>query len=79
MSEDEKKNIHDFILTYVDYYEEEGMVVLIVLYCSKTKCDGYSMLAYKMLKATDIESIIVRNEDHAWNLVKINGNGIIWM
>lgn len=75
MSEDEKeKLIHDFILTYVDYYEEEEYGnAYSALYYGKTKCDGYSMLAYKMLKAADIESIIVRNEDHAWNLVKING------
>jgi len=75
MSDDEKeKLIHDFILTYVEYCEdEEHGNAYSALYYGKTKCDGYSMLAYKMLKEAGMESIIVTNEDHAWNLVKVNG------
>jgi hypothetical protein len=32
------------------------------------------MLTYKMLKAAGIDNEIVSNEDHAWNIVKIDGN-----
>jgi len=74
MDEDEKeKLIHDYILTNVDYTEEEKYGdAYSALYYGKTKCDGYAMLTYKMLKAASIESKIVTNEDHAWNVVKIN-------
>ena len=57
MSDDEKeKLIHDYIMTNIDYCEEKNMVMLIVLYYGKTKCDGYAMLTYKMLKAAGIET-----------------------
>jgi len=74
MSEDEKeKLIHDYILTNVDYCEgEEYGNAYSALYEGKAKCDGYAMLTYKMLKAAGIENKIVTNEDHAWNIVKIN-------
>ena len=74
MSEDEKeKLIHDYIMTNIDYSEEEKYGdAYSALYYGKTKCDGYAMLTYKMLKAAGIENIIVTNEDHAWNVVKIN-------
>ena len=74
MSDDEKeKLIHDYIVTNIDYCEEEKYGdAYSALYYGKTKCDGYAMLTYKMLKAAGIENIIVTNEDHAWNVVKIN-------
>ena len=74
MSDDEKeKLIHDYIMTNIDYSEEEKYGdAYSALYYGKTKCDGYAMLTYKMLKAAGIENIIVTNEDHAWNVVKIN-------
>ena len=76
MSDDEKeKLIHDYIVTNVDYCEEEKYGnAYNALYYGKTKCDGYAMLTYKMLKAAGIDNIIVTNEDHAWNVVKINEN-----
>lgn len=74
MSDDEKeKLIHDYIVTNVDYCEEEKYGnAYSALYYGKTKCDGYAMLTHKMLKAAGIENIIVTNEDHAWNVVKID-------
>jgi|GEM_PF-743900 len=76
MSYDEKeKLIHDYIMTNVDYCEGEKYgSAYSALYEGKAKCDGYAMLTYKMLKVAGIDNIIVTNEDHAWNIVKINEN-----
>ncbi|WP_010245757.1 dockerin type I domain-containing protein [Acetivibrio cellulolyticus] len=74
MTDDEKeKLIHDYILTNIEYSEDDiyGNPYSALCY-GKTKCDGYAMLTYKMLKAAGIENIIVTNENHAWNVVKIN-------
>lgn len=74
MTDDEKeKLIHDYIVNNVEYsLDEKYGSAYSALYYGKTKCDGYAMLTYKMLKAAGIENIIVTNEDHAWNVVKIN-------
>lgn len=74
MTDDEKeKLIHDYVIYNVLYSgEEEYGSAYGALYYGRTKCDGYAMLTHKMLKAAGIENIIVTNEDHAWNVVKIN-------
>ncbi|TYQ18398.1 UNVERIFIED_CONTAM: dockerin type I repeat protein [Acetivibrio alkalicellulosi] len=76
MSDHEKqKLIHDYILNFVDYSStDEYNDPYSALYYGKTKCNGYAMLTYKMLRAAGIENIIVKNEDHAWNVVNIEGN-----
>ncbi len=44
---------------------------------SKTICQGYSMTAYKMLKAAGVECKIISGTlnggEHVWNKVKVNG------
>lgn len=75
MIDDEKlKLIHDYILTNVDYLDRpECSSVYSALFYGKANCEGYAMLTYKMLKEAGIDNIIVTNEDHAWNVVRING------
>lgn len=76
MSDHEKeKLIHDYILNFVDYADsDEYNDPYSALYYGKSKCNGYAMLTYKMLTAAGIENVIATNEDHAWNIVKIEGN-----
>ncbi|WCK52758.1 stalk domain-containing protein [Aneurinibacillus sp. Ricciae_BoGa-3] len=80
MTEEQKvKAIHDYIVKHVAYDQTytkyspynalaEGTAV----------CQGYAMLAYKMLSEAGIENLIMTGdadgEPHGWNLVKINGN-----
>lgn len=74
MSEHEiAKFIHDYVLSRVIYSDEqEYNTAYDALYYGKTICAGYAGLTYKLLEAAGIENIIVTNEDHAWNLVKID-------
>lgn len=68
-----RKLIHDYILSNIEYTEDEMYSnAYSALVFGKTNCEGYAMLTYKMLEAAGIENIIVTNEDHAWNVVKIN-------
>ncbi|OPZ94902.1 MAG: Xyloglucanase Xgh74A precursor [Firmicutes bacterium ADurb.Bin419] len=76
MSDHEKeKLIHDYILSNIEYTDDVMYSnAYSALFFGKTNCEGYAMLTHKMLKAAGIENIIVTNEDHAWNIVKINNN-----
>ena len=76
MSDHEKeKLIHDYILYFVEYSDSDDYNdPYSALYHGKTKCNGYAMLTYKMLTAAGIENVIATNEDHAWNIVNIEGN-----
>lgn len=86
MSDLEKeKAIHDYIVSTVAYDETSSNDEDIKFgdYNAVTKhiavCEGYSLLAYKMLTGAGIEARIVisnNNDDeygHAWNMVKIGG------
>ena len=69
------KLIHDYILSKVTYSSDKTYRnAYDALYYGETVCEGYAMLTYKMLKAAGIDNEIVSNDDHAWNIVKIDGN-----
>lgn len=84
MNDDQKeKSIHDYIVKNVQYDTSyERYSAYNALSEGKTVCNGYALLAYKMLKDAGIESKIItgtanngyETENHAWNLVKLNGN-----
>ncbi|WCK55533.1 transglutaminase domain-containing protein [Aneurinibacillus sp. Ricciae_BoGa-3] len=79
MSQDSKeKAIHDYIVqntqydtTYKNYTAYDALAT------GKAVCQGYALLAYKMLNKAGIETKIVEgtagDQPHAWNLVKIDG------
>lgn len=84
MTDDQKeKSIHDYIVKNVQYDTSlERYSAYNALSEGKTVCQGYALLAYKMLKEAGIENKIIsgtadngyETENHAWNLVKLNGN-----
>lgn len=71
-----EKAIHDYIVknvsydeTYINYSDYDA------LFSGKSVCQGYALLAYRMLTNSGIESKIIigdANGPHAWNLVKLN-------
>ncbi|MFL0249104.1 transglutaminase domain-containing protein [Clostridium neuense] len=80
-----EKAIHDYIVLNVAYDESAPDVNLTYSdYNAITKhvavCEGYALLAYRMLTDSNIEARIVVSDNsenevgHAWNMVKINGN-----
>ena len=80
MSTDERqKAIHDYIVTNVAYDQSFSRYSAYdALAEGKTVCQGYALLAYKMLKEAGIENLIISGtaggQNHAWNLVRIRGN-----
>jgi len=80
MSIDERqKVIHDYIVANVAYDESLSRYSAYnALAEGKAVCQGYALLAYKMLKEAGIENRIIsgtaRGQNHAWNLVNIRGN-----
>jgi len=80
MSIDERqKAIHDYIVMNVAYDQSFSRYSAYnALAEGKAVCQGYALLAYKMLKEAGIENRIVSGtadgQNHAWNLVKIRGN-----
>ncbi|MBN6188993.1 hypothetical protein JQN58_19245 [Aneurinibacillus sp. BA2021] len=84
MNEHEKvKAVHDYIVSHVDYDDSlTEFSAYAALTKGKTVCNGYALLANKMLKAAGIENKIAsgyavnasgKPELHAWNLVRIEG------
>jgi Uncharacterized protein involved in cytokinesis, contains TGc (transglutaminase/protease-like) domain len=83
MSDDEKeKSIHDYIVANVKYDTSlTRYSAYNALSEGKTVCQGYALLAFKMLKNAGIQNKIVEgtadngyeSESHAWNLVNLNG------
>lgn len=83
MTQDRKeKVIHDYIVSHVAYDTSlTKFTAYDALYSGETVCQGYAMLAYKMLNKVGIEARIVvgqadngnSTENHAWNLVNLNG------
>ena len=78
MDDEEKvKAIHDWILVSVKYdttYEEHSAFA--ALFFGTAVCQGYALLAYKMLSTAGIESVIVGSVamNHAWNMLNLCGN-----
>ncbi|MGO4107600.1 transglutaminase domain-containing protein [Paenibacillus sp. YAF4_2] len=80
MNEHQKvKAIHDWIIEKLQYDETlKHYTAYDALTTGTAVCQGYSLLAYKMLKAVGIPVLIaegkVKTGDHAWNMVQLNGN-----
>ncbi|MZQ75668.1 MAG: DUF5050 domain-containing protein [Peptoclostridium sp.] len=70
--------IHDYIVKNVEYdtsYKEHSAYAALAY--GKTVCQGYSLLAYKMLEEAGVQARIVEGDEsmnHAWNMVNIDGN-----
>jgi hypothetical protein len=79
MSEDRKeKAIHDYIEKNTEYDTSyKNYTAYDALSTGKAVCQGYALLAYKMLNKAGIETRIIDgtagDQPHAWNLVKIDG------
>lgn len=74
-----EKAIHDYIVTNVAYDESFAEhSAYAALAKGKTVCQGYALLAYKMLNEAGVGVRIIsgdaRGESHAWNLVNLYGN-----
>ncbi|WP_322906848.1 transglutaminase domain-containing protein [Paenibacillus sp. SGZ-1009] len=73
------KAIHDWVVTKLKYDEtEKKFTAYEGLKTGSTVCQGYAMLMYDMLKQAGFEANIVAGyvndtEDHAWNMVKLDG------
>lgn len=74
------KAIHNYIIKKVSYDRTlKNRSAYDALYSKKTVCNGYAMLAYKMLMEAGVEAKFIPGKasnssgsgDHAWNLVKI--------
>ncbi|WP_158408921.1 transglutaminase domain-containing protein [Peptoclostridium acidaminophilum] len=69
--------IHDYIVKNVEYdtsYEEHSAYAALAY--GKTVCQGYSLLAYKMLEEAGVQARIVAGDEsmnHAWNMANIDG------
>ncbi|MCM3629420.1 transglutaminase [Paenibacillus glycanilyticus] len=80
MNEHEKvKAIHDWIVGKLQYDETlKHYTAYEALSTGTAVCQGYSLLAYKMLKAVGIPVLIaegkVKSGDHAWNMVQLDGS-----
>lgn len=81
-SHKKEKAIHDYIVKNVEYDTSlERYSAYNALSEGKTVCQGYALLAYKMLTEAGVENKIVigsagsgsDSEGHAWNLVKLDG------
>ncbi|MBR5783287.1 MAG: hypothetical protein IKY33_03590 [Clostridia bacterium] len=73
--------IHDYLVQYTEYAELEEVddhTAYNVLVNGRGVCDGYTYAAHLLLKAAGIESMVAlgmaTGEEHAWNVVKLDGN-----
>lgn len=78
---DKVKFVNDYIVQHTRYSEATSASphsAYAVLFEGKGVCQGYALLAYKMLNELGIENLYVVGEvaegGHAWNLVKLDGN-----
>lgn len=72
-----EKAVHDYIVLNVQYDTTfTDYTAYAALTKGKTVCQGYSLLAYKMLNRAGIETRIIEGSSkglHLWNLVKLDG------
>ncbi|WPC42334.1 transglutaminase domain-containing protein [Clostridium sp. JS66] len=82
MTQDQKeKAIHDYIVANVAYDETaKKNNPYYALHDGKTMCQGYALLACKMLSKVNIKNLLVLGSvdgsstyNHIWNLVNLNG------
>lgn len=83
---------HDIIIDAVDYaYESDGITpqndawahnIIGVLEEQGAVCEGYARTFQLLLNARGVENIFITgkgaNEDHAWNLVRLEDGGWYW-
>ena len=76
MNEHEKvKSIFDYVVKNYSYdYTYTHYQLYDVLANKNTICDGYANLTYQLCTLAGIESRVVKNDTHAWNLIKVDGN-----
>ena len=82
-TDDEKiKAVYDYVTKTVDYdYEGINTEISHSAYAAlanrKAVCQGYSSLVYRLLRECGIQNRIItgksQNQNHAWNIVPING------
>ena len=80
------KAIHNYIVNNVEYDTSlSRFTAYEALYDGKAVCQGYTLLAYKMLNDAGVPTRIISSAQmkHSWNLVKIDGQwlhmDITWM
>lgn len=79
MNDHEKiKAIHDWIVSHVEYDQSLTLYTAYdAINVGKTVCQGYSLLAYKMMGEAGITVLIaegtVNTGEHAWNMVQLDG------
>ncbi|MBV7275004.1 Ig-like domain-containing protein [Clostridiaceae bacterium UIB06] len=76
--DDKEKTIHDYIVKNVTYDQSYTYYSAYdALYYGTSVCQGYALLAYKMLKQAGLNVRIITGnaggESHAWNLVNVRG------
>ena len=78
---DKVKFVNDYIVQHTMYSEATSASphsAYAILFEGKGVCQGYALLAYKLLTELGIEALYVTGEvytgGHAWNLVKLDGN-----
>ncbi|PWV97330.1 transglutaminase superfamily protein [Paenibacillus cellulosilyticus] len=79
MNDHEKvKAIHDWVVARVDYDQAlQKYTAYEALTTGRAVCQGYALLMYNMLTKAGIENVIaagtVNTGEHAWNIVKLDG------
>ncbi|MHA7965797.1 transglutaminase domain-containing protein [Paenibacillus sp. CAU 1782] len=80
MNDHEKiKAIHDWVVTHVEYDQSLSYYTAYhAVSLGKAVCQGYSLLGYIMLKKSGFDVLIaegsVNTGEHAWNMVKLDGD-----
>ncbi|OPX92907.1 MAG: Transglutaminase-like superfamily protein [Pelotomaculum sp. PtaB.Bin104] len=74
-----EKAIHDYIVSNVSYDQTlQHFTDYDALTSGTAVCQGYTMLAYKMLTKAGIQARIVsglgKSEEHTWNMVNLEGS-----
>jgi hypothetical protein len=72
------KVIHDWVVARVDYDQSlQKYTAYEALTIGKAVCQGYALLMYNMLTKAGIKNVIaagtVNTGEHAWNIVKLDG------
>jgi len=80
MSDIEKvKILHDWVCEHTSYGNDDPNAIeqrndVGVFMGREVVCEGYTRTLNLLLNAADIETYYVGSSDHAWNIVKVNGN-----
>ena len=71
------KAVHDYIVQNINYdYNLRNYTAYNAIIDKNVVCQGFASLTYKMLKELDVDVRIIsgisNNQNHGWNIVKIN-------